>query len=277
MNTAVTPPRALGTAAAVVLSVVYIVPLSWIVLTAFKSDAQILSAPNAPLFTPTLETFRGIGSSGVIAILNSLQIAGYTTLLAIACAVSAAYALSKPSTRRWTQVAAILLGALLVLQMVPQPMAVIPLYSILADWGLVGTLVGLILADVALLVPFSVLLLRPFVMAIPGELYDAAQVDGASSFQTFRLIVLPLLVNGIITIASIVFIISWGEFIYATTLLTEDGQLPVSALLAQQTSLYSVSWNRLMGLALLTSLPLILLFIVAQRRLVHGLSVGAVK
>lgn len=156
-------------------------------------------------------------------------------------------------------------------------MAVIPLYGILAEYKLVNSLLGVILADVALLVPFAVLLLRPFVIAIPLSLLEAAALDGASRWKAFRSIILPLMTNGIATVAAIVFILAWGEFIYATTLITNQANLPVSGLLAQQTSLYSVSWNRMMGLALLTSLPLLVVFLVAKRRLVEGLSVGAIK
>jgi ABC-type glycerol-3-phosphate transport system permease component len=156
-------------------------------------------------------------------------------------------------------------------------MAVIPLFSILARWKLVGTLPGVVLADVSLLLPFAILLLRPFVLSIPGAIFEAAELDGTNGWQRFRYVVLPLSANGIATVGSIVFILAWGEFIYATTFLTEQTRLPVSGLLAQQINLYSVSWNRMMALAVLTSLPLLAVFLLAQKRLVQGLSVGAVK
>lgn len=260
-----------------VLGLVYLLPLLWIALTAFKSDRDVLARPNAVLFTPTLDSFTDVIDIASTSVLTSFKIALFTTVLVLLVAVPAAYALARRVSDRWATVSAVLLGFFLVLQMVPQPMAVIPLYGILADWGLVGSLTGLVLADVALLVPFGLLLLRPFVLAIPKEVFEAAQIDGASGVRTFAGIVVPLLVNGIATVAAIVFIITWGEFIYATTLLTDPRELPVSGLLAQQTSLYSVSWNRLMGLALLTSLPLLAVFLLAKRRLVEGLSVGAVK
>ena len=261
----------------IVLGLVYLLPLLWIVLTAFKSDQDVLSEPNAVLFKPTTEAFSSVLDIASSSVVTSFKIAAATTLLVLVVAVPAAYALARKVSARWSAVSAVLLGLFLVLQMVPQPMAVIPLYGILAKWHLVGSMSGLVLADVALLAPFSLLLLRPFVLAIPREVYEAAQIDGASGLRTFFTIVVPLLVNGIATVGSIVFIITWGEFIYATTLMTDPDQLPVSGLLAQQTSLYSVSWNRLMGLALLTSLPLLAVFLVAKRRLVEGLSVGAVK
>ncbi|GIL36712.1 carbohydrate ABC transporter permease [Phycicoccus sp. DTK01] len=260
-----------------VLGLVYLVPLLWIVLTAFKSDQEVRAHPNSVVFSPSLATFTSIVDTASSSIVTSAKIAVSVTVLVVLIAVPAAYALGRRLTTRWSRASAWFLGVFLVLQMVPQPMAVIPLYGILAEWRLVGNIYGLVLADVALMTPFAIMLMRPFVLAIPRELYEAADIDGASGLRTFRNIVVPLLPNGIATVGAIVFIITWGEFIYATTLMTDPANLPVSGLLAQQTSLYSVSWNRLMGLALLTSLPLLAVFVVAKRRLVEGLSVGSVK
>jgi multiple sugar transport system permease protein len=174
-------------------------------------------------------------------------------------------------------VIAVVLAALLVLQMVPQPMTVIPLYSVLANWGILGTLPGLILADIALFLPFAIMLLRPFVLSIPTALYEAAEIDGASMWQSFRLITVPMLSNGIFTVMSVIFISAWGEFVYAINFLPEGTVLPVSGLLAQQNTTYAANWNSLMALAVLTSLPLLIVFLFTQRRLINGLSLGAVK
>lgn len=259
-----------------VLAVLYTVPLLWIVLTTFKSNSQVLRAPNSIIFTPTLDTLETIFSAATDSIRISLLVSSTVTVLVLAIAVPAAYAIARRVSATWSTVGAIALGAFLILQMVPQPMAVIPIYGILANWGLVNSTTGLVLADTALFLPFAILLLRPFMLAIPTELYEAAQIDGATQWRTFRSIVIPLLPNGIATVGSLLFIITWGEFIYATTLL-DPGSMPVSGLLAQQVSMYGINWNQMMGLALLTSLPLLLVFLIAKRYLVEGLSVGAVK
>lgn len=271
------PPRAFAVVARLVLAVVYALPLLWIILTSFKSNSQILSAPNSIIFTPTLQTLRSVISAGSGAILTSLRIVATVTVAVLLVSVPASYALARRISPAWARTIAIVLGGLLVLQMVPQPMTVIPLYGVLGRWHLIGHLTGLVLADVALLAPFSILLMRPFVLAIPQALYEAAELDGAGSWQSFRYVALPMLTNGIATVASIVFIAAWGEFIYAINFLSVGSTLPVSGLLANQISTYSVSWNRLMSLAFLTSLPLVVLFAVSQKRLVRGLSVGAVK
>lgn len=271
------PPRRVAFIGRSVLLIVYVLPLLWIALTALKSNAEILEAPNAVLFRPTLATFGSVLSAGGSAILVSLQVVVATTIVVLALAVPGSFALARHLSTGWARVVALVLGILLVLQMVPEPMTVIPLYSVLAQWHLIDGIPGLVLCDAALLCPFAVLLLRPFVLSIPEPLYEAAALDGASRWQSIRKIVLPMLRNGMITVGSVVFIIAWGEFIYAINFLATGSTLPVSGLLAQQISAYSVNWNSMMALAFLTSLPLIILFLVVQKRLVHGLSLGAVK
>lgn len=261
----------------VLIGLVYLLPLLWIVLTSFKDNTQVLQAPNALLFSPTLDTYRSVIGQGIGAILTSVQIGVFVTLVVLLVAVPAAFALARKINPRWNRIIAVVLAALLVLQMVPQPMTVIPLYSVLASWKLLGTLYGLILADIALLLPFAVMLLRPFVLSIPTALYEAAEIDGASTWQSFRGITIPMLSNGIVTVMSVVFISAWGEFVYAINFLPEGTVLPVSGLLAQQNTTYAANWNSLMALAVLTSLPLLIVFIVSQKRLINGLSLGAVK
>lgn len=261
----------------IVLGLIYLLPLLWILITSLKTSDQVLMNPNQLIFTPTIATYQAVIASGLGAILTSLQIAVAVTLVVLAVAVPAAFALARRISPGWNRIIAIILAALLVLQMVPQPMTVIPLYSVLANWQLLGTLPGLILADIALLLPFAIMLLRPFVLAIPTALYEAAEIDGASTWQSFRRITLPMLSNGIVTVVSIVFISTWGEFVYAINFLPEGTTLPVSGLLAQQNSVYASNWNGLMALSVLTSLPLLIVFIFTQRRLISGLSLGAVK
>lgn len=271
------PATGVAHAVRVVLLLAYLVPLAWILLTSFKTSTQVLRAPNDIVFAPTLGTYRAVLADAWTAVATSLQITLLVTAAVLVVGVPAAYALARRVGHRWDRVAAVVLAALLVLQMVPQPMTVIPLYSVLAGWDLLGTLGGLVLADVALVLPFAVMLLRPFVLSVPASLYEAAQLDGASQLQTFRSVTLPLLRNGVLTVLSVVFISTWGEFVYAVNFLPEGVVLPVSGLLARQTTTYAADWNSLMALAVLTSLPLLVVFVIAQRRLLSGLSLGAVR
>jgi ABC-type glycerol-3-phosphate transport system permease component len=236
-----------------------------------------LTAPDALLFSPTLGTLRSVIGEAGGSVLLSLEVTAAAVTAVILFGLPASYALARRTTPRWGRVVSVVLVLLLFLQMVPQPMTVIPLYGMLAQWHLLGSLGGLIIADTALVLPFSMLLLRPFALAVPNALYEAAELDGASGFQIFLRIVVPLMRNGVATVASIVFITVWGEFIYASNFITEGSTYPVSALLAQQIGTYSSSWNALMALALLTSVPLLVVFLFAQRYLTAGLNIGAVK
>lgn len=271
------PIRSLFMVLKIMLGLAYLLPLVWIVLTSLKSTSQVLEDPNAIFFVPTLSTYQSVIGSGIGAIVTSLQIGVIVTAAVLVIGVPAAYALARRITRFWAIVIAVVLAALLVLQMVPQPMTVIPLYSVLASWGMLGSLAGLIIADIALFLPFAIMLLRPFVLSIPSALYEAAEIDGASRFQAFRSIAVPMLSNGIFTVMCVIFISAWGEFVYAINFLPEGTVLPVSGLLAQQNTTYAANWNNLMALAVLTSLPLLIVFIFTQRRLINGLSLGAVK
>lgn len=271
------PPTALARVVKVVLTFLYLVPLLWIIIEALKSNSQSLTAPNQLFFAPTLSTFQAVIGQAGGSILLSLEVSAAATALVLAFGVPAAYALARRTSRRWGKAISVVLIALLILQMVPQPMTVIPLYGVLASWHLLGSPAGLVVADTALVLPFSIVLLRPFVLAIPGALYEAAALDGATGRTIFRHVVLPLLRNGIATVAAIVFITVWGEFIYAINFITQGSTFPVSALLAQQIGNELANWNDLMALALLTSLPLLIIYLFAQRRLTAGLTLGAVR
>ncbi len=271
------PTRVVFTIIKVVLGLAYLLPLGWIVLTSFKNQTQVLEKPNAVIFSPTLATYRDVIASSVGAILTSLQIAVFVTAAVVILAVPAAHALSRRINPVAVKIIAVALAVLLVLQMIPQPMTVIPLYSVLANWKLLGTLFGLILADITVMLPFAIMLLRPFALSIPTALYEAAQIDGAGIWRSFRSITVPMMSNGIFTVMSVIFIHAWGEFVYAINFLPQGTVLPVSGLLASQNTTYAANWNNLMALAVLTSLPLLVVFIVSQKRLINGLSLGAVK
>jgi multiple sugar transport system permease protein len=134
-----------------------------------------------------------------------------------------------------------------------------------------------ILADAALLTPFAILLMRPFFRSTPFALVEASQIDGASSWQSFSKISLPLARNGIATTATLIWIISWGEFLYAVNLILSPNSYPMSAILAQQVGGFGIFWPGLMALSVLASLPVAILFIFTYRLLREGLTLGAVK
>ncbi len=264
-----------ATTARGLLFLIYGVPILWIVLTSLKNPGDVLSDKATFFFTPTLDAYTAVFASGGLfqALGQSLLIASGTTLLTLAVAIPAGYALARMNGRITT----ICLGLLIVLQMVPQTANVIPLFQIFGTWGVLDSTASVILADTALLIPFAILLLRPFFRAVPEAIEESAAIDGASTWRTFRSIVLPVARNGVATAATLVFLLSWGEFLYAVNFLLTPGKYPLSALLAQQVSAFGINWPGLMALAVVTSIPILILFVATYRLLREGLTLGAVK
>ncbi|MDR2723110.1 MAG: carbohydrate ABC transporter permease, partial [Cellulomonadaceae bacterium] len=196
-----------------------------------------------------------------------------TTVLVLLVAIPAAYGLARVRGH----VATIGLGLLVVLQTLPQTAQIIPLFQILGQWGLLDQVFGVVLANGALLTPFATLLLRPFFRSVPPSLEEAGAIDGAGMFRQFWSIALPIARNGILTVSSITFLLAWGEFLYSVRFLLTPNLRPLSVLLAMQVSAFGIDWPGLMALAVLTSLPILAVFICTYRLLRDGLTVGAVK
>lgn len=256
------------------LTLMYGVPILWIVLTSFKSSRDVFSTQSSFLFRPELTAYvEALDGALVDALGQSLLIATGTTALVLVIAIPAAYGLAR--TRGW--ITTLGLGLLIVLQMMPQTATVIPLFQIFGDWRLLDRTLGVVVADTALLTPFATLLLRPFFRAVPRELEEAGAIDGASTLRTFWSVVLPVARNGAFTVGTLVFLLAWGEFLYAVNFFLSPGSYPLSALLAQQVSAFGIDWPGLMALAVLTSIPILLVFTATYRLLRDGLTVGAVK
>ncbi|MGD8169912.1 carbohydrate ABC transporter permease [Herbiconiux sp. P16] len=259
----------------ILLFLVYGIPILWIVLTSLKNSGDVLSDSAAFIFTPTLDAYVEVfQTSGLLqAAGQSFVIAASTTVLTLAVTIPAGYALARVGGRITT----ICLGLLIVLQMVPQTATVIPLFQLFGQWGLLDNTLGVILADTALLIPFAIILMRPFFRAVPEALEESAAIDGASTWRSFFSVVLPVARNGVATTGTLVFLLSWGEFLYAVNFLLSPGSYPLSALLAQQVSAFGINWPGLMALAVITSIPILVLFTLTYRLLREGLTLGAVK
>jgi multiple sugar transport system permease protein len=258
----------------VFLFVLYLGPMYVLVATSLKSKDQLGASASNPIFTPTLDAYHQVINEDLFrAMASSLQIAVGTTLLVLVIGVPAAYYLAR--ARGW--MVPMLLAGLVLLQMPPSATTVIPLFRVVVGWGLANSLLGVIIAISAALTPFAILLMRPFFMAVPREIEEAAQIDGASRIRALLSVVLPVASNGIITVAILTFMIAWGEFLYSIVFLTDPLKYPVSALLSQQITMLGTQWPALMALSLLTALPVIAIYLVLQRRVIDGLSTGAVK
>ncbi|MER6008626.1 carbohydrate ABC transporter permease [Nonomuraea angiospora] len=258
----------------VVLLAIYALPLYWLLATSFKSMKDVFAGSAAVLFTPTVQAYVDVWNGGfATSAVNSLIIAVATTVIVLVIAVPTSYGLARLNGAVVTGG----LAVLIILQMVPTTSTLIPLNRLLAQWGLTGNLYGVAIAIAATNLPFSMLLLRPFFTGVPIAIEEAAASDGASRWQRFVKIVLPITRNGIATVATLTFIGAWGEFLYAITFLSDPGQYPVSALLAQQMSSYGVNWPGLMAVSVLVSVPTVLIYLFGQRLLVGGITMGSVR
>lgn len=256
------------------LLLIYAVPLLYLVLTSLKPNQDVVAHSASLIFVPTLQGYVSAFQQGILsAALSTVLIAGMTTIVCLVIGLPTAYGLA----RSRTILIPIGLAVLIILQMIPQTSTLIPLYQVLGSWGLLGSYPGLVVADAAMLLPFTIVLLRPFFVSVPQELEEAAAMDGASRLGAFVRIVLPVVRNGVMTVGTLVFIITGGEFIYAVSFLSNPQQYPLSATVAQQISQYGVDWPALMAIAVLASIPTLIVFAVGQRTLVRGLSLGAVK
>lgn len=266
--------RTASVLAVLVIFLMYLLPLVLVLASSFKTNEQIANDPLGVFFSPTLEAYQAVVNPALwTAIRNSLIITALATVTTLVCAVPLAYALTRIH-RRWT---ATLIGVLIALQMVPASTAVIPLAGLLPALGLIGNLPGVALAIATTSLPYIVLLLRPFYLAVPRETIEAAEIDGAGPFRTFFSVVIPLVRNGILVVTILTFIAAWGEFLYSISFLGESTKFPLSVLLVLQQGQFGTQYNNVMALALIGAVPTIILFVFTVRRLTDGLALGAGK
>jgi multiple sugar transport system permease protein len=250
-------------------------PFVWMLLTSVKPTADLSVFPVRYLPSRfTLEHYSMLLRRTSFAgnLLNSAIIACGAVLVGLATSVPAAYAFSRFrfAGRR------LLMTTFLVINMFPIVLLIIPLFVLMRTLGLIDTFVGVIIGHSTFSIPFSIWMLVSYFNAIPRDLDEAATIDGASRLQTIRLVILPLVMPGLVTTAIYVFITSWNEYLFAMML---SGQTvrPVTVALQLFIGEFTVQWGLLTAGGALIALPVALLFLLVQRRLVGGLTAGAVK
>jgi N,N'-diacetylchitobiose transport system permease protein len=257
-------------------------PVFWMISTAFKSDDQINSlTPTWFPLHPTLSHFsNAIHKPDFWAdVKNTLIVVPVAVGIAMVLAFLAAVALAKYRFRGRKLFVLLIIGV----QMVPGIGLIIPLYVMLAHvpvlgFNLVGQLSGVIVVYVSAVLPFSVWTLRGFLLGIPKDLEEAAMVDGSTRFGAFVRILLPLVAPGLVATSVFAFITSWNEFIFANLLLRSQGHQTVTVWLAEYTGISTaVDWGGLMAASTLIAIPVVIFFLIVQRRIAFGLTAGAVK
>jgi multiple sugar transport system permease protein len=255
----------------------YLFPVYWMVATSLKTSAGVFASP--PQLVPLPPVFASYGEAvlgnGALlrGIFNSSLISAGTLALTFVLGAPAAYALARLQLRFTVLVSLTMLLA----QMLPTINLAVPLYVIFARLALVDTYAGLILANTALALPFAIIVLRPYFLTVPGELVDAARVDGCTRLGAFWRVVLPLARPGLITVGALAFVSAWGEFVFGLTLATSDEMQPVTVVLNRFIGQYGTRWNDLMAISTVVALPIVVIFAALQRFIVGGLTTGAGK
>ncbi len=265
--------NAVGIAAFVVM----VFPVFWMISTAFKPDDEINRLkPTWIPFHPTLTHFRDAVNRPFfwVDVKNSLIIVVVTLVLSMTLAFLAAVALAKFRFTGRKLFIVLMIG----IQMLPPAGLIIPLYVVLARYHQTNALTGVIVTYMTFVLPFSVWTLRGFIIGIPRDLEEAAMVDGSSRLGAFVRILLPLVAPGLVATSVFAFITTWNEYIFANVLLTDQSKQTVTVWLSY---FYGTSrhtdWGALMAGSTLTAIPVVVFFLLVQRKIAFGLTAGAVK
>jgi N,N'-diacetylchitobiose transport system permease protein len=268
--------RALLNAAAVVFVVVWAFPVYWMVNTAFKPYGDILTpTPKFVPWPPSLANFSDAVHKPLFGtyLRNSLLVTLGVVVISIVVAFFAAAALTRfRFLGRRT-----FLILVLAVQMIPQPALLIPVFLSLKSLHMLNSLLGLTLTYVAIVLPFTIWTLRGFLHGVPVELEEAAMVDGAGRLTVLRRILLPLVMPGVIATSVFAFITAWNDYIYAYVLMKDQGKYTLPVWLVSFSTATGTDYGGLIAGSTLFAVPVVVFFMLIQRRLVAGMTAGAVK
>lgn len=249
-------------------------PIYWMISTSFKSRAAAFAIPPQPIpLQPTLDAYRSLREESLpVYVKNSLIVASTTTILTIMIASLGSYAFTRVKTRS----AAALFYLILATQMFPLSVLIIPIYLIVLRLGLMNTYVALIVAYLAFALPFCIWYLRSYFQSIPTDLEEAAMIDGCSRLQAIRYVIFPLSLPGIVATGFFAFLTAWDEFLIALTLTNRNAMRTVPpGLVMSYVGEFGYRWPEMMAASLVVSIPVVVLFFVFSRYIIHGLIEGA--
>lgn len=261
----------------------FLFPIYWLVTTAFKRSEDWFSWPPSFLFSPTLGNFLGLeggffgSATTAIATITPYLRNSVIVALLVACLSTVIAALSSYAISRFKTGGMGFVSWIISIRMLPPIASALPLYVIFSRLHLINTWWALVLSHLVFTTPFSTWILLTFFNEIPRELDEASFVDGASSWQTFLRVVLPLSAPGLAAVATLAFIQSWGEFLMALVLTTGKEAQTLPIYLGRFITGWRIAWGPLSAAGIVTMLPVILFSLLMQRYLIRGLTFGAVK
>lgn len=263
--------------AAIVVLMVLLFPIYWLIVTSLSSPDQILSKSLVPR-EPTLGAYQYVLSQPYFWTFarNSLLIASAVAIVGVSVSALGAYSLARLEFpgRSW-------LGRfVLFAYIVPPVLLVVPMFVVLAAFGLVNTPLGLMVAQLAFASPFCMWMLRGFFLSLPAELEDAALVDGATRFGAFRHVVLPLAAPGLVAAGMYAFLLSWNDYLYPLVFLQSGDQMTLPVGIQLRFFVENMSpqiWLYLLAASTVAALPVFVIFVALQRWMVSGLTAGAVR
>ncbi len=265
--------KLLQTVLILLATLIMLVPILWIFLAAFKNHIDVFQLKL--LFTPTLQNFLTVFEAPYHLgqkLINSTIVAFVTVLIAIPIATMAAYSFSRFKLVGETA----MLVTILATQFVPAVVIVLPFFVMFRDVGLLDTRIGLVLVNLAIVMPFAIWMIKGFIDGIPIDTEEAAMVDGSSRLQVIRNIVLPMAAPGLLTAGIFCFIIAWNEFLFALILTNREAvTLPIGLALfkAEEGDL----WNLLSAAGIIIMVPMFVLALLIRKYFVQGMTMGAVR
>ncbi|MBB6241174.1 carbohydrate ABC transporter permease [Rhodanobacter sp. MP1X3] len=263
------------TALAYFVALVMFFPILWMLLTAFKTEQNAFTIDPHFLFVPTLDSFRVAleqGSGYLHYALNSVVSAVVSTLVGLLLAIPAAYAMAFFPTKRTD----FTLVWMVSTKFIPAVGVLIPIYLVYKQLGLLDNLAGLTLLFTAMNMPLLVWMVYSYFKDIPKDLVEAADIDGASTLQTMRKVILPLALPGIASAGLLALILAWNESFWSLTM-TDHRAATLAVYIASFKSAEGLFWAKMSAASVLTVAPIIVLGWFAQRQMVRGLTFGAVK
>jgi len=251
-------------------------PLMWVFKMSIVTKSDLFQSPMTTLVAPPISDNYGTIFANPDfrrALINSTVIAGTTTVICLFFGAIAASAIARLRFR----LKSVVMTTILAISFFPAVAIIGPLFVLFSNTGLINTYAAVIITDVVFALPLTIWILVAFFKELPRDLEEAAQVDGATTIQAFRKVIVPLAAPGVFTTAILTFIFAWNEFLFAVVFLFDATTQPVTVVIPNFATTYTTDYGAQSAAAVVVTIPLVILVLIFQRRIVSGLTAGAVK